>query len=254
MVTTKIKRSKGIEGLVSKYNPQTVEEGRIEVVGEGKFSSLLKKYEEFLNLNHGEFENRYMGEEKFIRNDNDIDDILQPTKIMAFTLLTDRYKDNLWETALFINKLIQNSYNAGFNNFRLGDCSEISDLCAYLEGKDKPISVKIEGDAGEDCGSGANNLTISIAGNAGDFCGEYAEDSTITIGGNAGVRCAWRANNSTITIEGNTGYGCGLMAKNSTFKTSNADTLQKLKRHVPKGNKIIFINNGREEVVRDYAE
>ena len=131
--------------------------------------------------------------------------------------------------------MIQNSYNAGNNNFYLKPplVEDLSFLGAYLQGStEREIILQIDGNVGYKCGYLAKNSTFMINGNVGNGCGGYTKSSTFRINGEVEVLC-------------------GESAKNSTFKTTKPETLKKLLEYVPTGNKIILIkSNGNEEVVR----
>ncbi|HLD00252.1 MAG TPA: hypothetical protein VJC39_00740 [Candidatus Nanoarchaeia archaeon] len=262
----------GFEGLLKEHEVGKVEVERKVDTGQSDYGELMRKYEEVL-------------EAKDYSEIKTIDDILAPSDINAFLQVTIKYEQHQnydWRTGKFISQLIQKSYDAGNNGFVLNTqkVKGVHNLGYKIQGtKERKIELKIEGDAGyncgsnskdstitiegnvgNDCGSYSNNSTITIAGNAGydcgiysknstitiggnvgDYCGYYSNNSIITIEGNAGERCGGDSNNSTITIGGNVGDLCGSYAHDSTFKISNPELFYKL---VPKiltnGNKVIY--------------
>jgi len=168
---------------------------------------------------------------------------------------------------------------------------DLDNMVAGISGTlEKPINISILGSTGTHCGYHSNNLIISITGNTGLHCGYHSKNLTFTIGGDADYQCGsssentkmtifgsvgnnsgmgspnstytvWGdvgpnfgsfSSNSTFTIHGR-GSGCGEDAKESTFRSSNQETVQNMLKDVPPGNRIILIQDGKEEVVRDYA-
>lgn len=188
-----------------------ITEGGIQYKG---MDALLKQYEVALGIEK-------WGEKKsFINN---VNNILEPEEINRFLQVTIAYKAHEKygnNTGLFVTRLIQNSYDAGYDSFRLDTraLKELHFIGWGARGKDgNPLEITIEGNAGEHCGDHAERLIISIAGNAGHFCAYEAEDSTITIGGDAGAYCGHDVKSSTISIGGNASKDCGWNAKSSTI-------------------------------------
>ena len=82
-------------------------------------------------------------------------------------------------TGLFINSLCQNSYNAGFNDFKTYPSSNNFDkVFCYLNGtKEKPINLKILGDAGLDWCIQSNYINAEFFGNVTRNCGADSKNS-----------------------------------------------------------------------------
>ena len=85
--------------------------------------------------------------------------------------------------------------------------------------------------------------------------------ANISIHGNAGNNLASHAENTTFLLHGSPGDGVGYNATHCTFKTTNKSTWAKLLASDlrvndgrPSGNKIVFIDDGKEEVVRDCSK
>ena len=219
-------------------------ERKVEV--KNRFGELCREYEEVLEAND------YEGEIKTI------DDILAPSDINAFLQVTIKYEQHQnydWRTGKFISQLIQISYDAGNNGFVLNTQKvKLGYLGDKIQGtEERKIELKIEGDAGNYCGSNSKDSTITIEGNVRDNCGFDSKNSTIIIRGNAGNWCGWYSNNSTITIEGNVENWCGESSNNSTFKVKNKELYERLKTELDfkKRNTLFLIRpNGKEEVYR----
>ena len=267
---TEIKTSKGIEGLVSKYTPQVVEEARdIEIVGDitGVMQSFLK---------HIDDPCPYSNFHKYLRQ---VNEVLTPSEIYSLVCPTEWTATEPSKREMrseWISKLIENSNNAGYNNFILkGD-----NLALYLRGQeDKPIHVEIFGSNTVKKGfmSCFNRMIIfnSIVTVHGDAVFSEVENSMLTIYGEPFMSGSLRSIKSTITLHGEASYYLTeIDASDTVFKTSSKETLGKLcvnnKEMVtkddgdldiwreasdkPSRNKIIFIHpDGREEVVRDYS-
>jgi len=269
MVEIALQKAEDLFGYKGIKPPDEKRKEKIEgsILPEG-LEVLLEQYEEILEID--DWEKAYNATKK-------VKAVLKPDKINTFLQATipyeahKRYAEN---TGYFITKLIQNSYNAGNNGFKLVTkalSKKINNIGWELKGKkDKPLELLVEGDVGKECGAGAEHSTISITGNAGDGCGVLAKYSTISIAGNAGKecgyeaehltisiagdagnRCGYKAEHSTINIAGNAGDGCGWRAEHSVFKTPNRETLEKLKKWVEIGrrNKLYFINPDGSEVL-----
>ena len=163
MTVVEIKRS-GIKDVVDNYTPNALDETRIlQTPGEHPIAQLLKKYEAFLDI---DFYSNGSKMYQFVQGRHSIDYILAPTGINAFLQATiqyetyPRYADN---TGLFISRLIQNSYNAGNNDFYLKPpvVKNIDYLGAHLQGtKRRNINLQIDGDVGNSYGLSAKNSTF----------------------------------------------------------------------------------------------
>jgi len=177
--------------------------------------------------------------------------VLEPEQINTFlqaTIPFETHKNYAENTGYFITKLIQNSYNAGHNRFKLGTkvlTKRIKDIGWQLKGKEgKPLELLVEGDVGNWCGTEAEYSTISIAGNAGDWCGAMAKYLSLSIEGDVGNDCCKWIEHSFVIIDGNAGHRLGYGAKGTVFKTPNRETFEELKQYVSrdKKNKIYFIH------------
>jgi len=222
-----IQKGKGIDGLIG--STSILEETRVLETTGNDISKVLEKFKE----------NVFDDEWRCVPHDI-VPEILSPAEINAFLQTTVIYEDAInyyFNTGQFIAVLIQNSYDAGHNNFTLNIPRMIDNVCLNISGYRKPIKVKIYGDTGHDLGRGASCTSIELYGKTGHRFGINAKYATLTIHGEL-------TKNSF----------CGLGAKKSRFKTDNEETLREMRTSVNKGNRIIQIHaNGKEEVVRDYA-
>ena len=98
-------------------------------------------------------------------------------------------------TGFYINSLIQQSYDAGNNNFILSTKDDgINHLCAHLKGtQEKPILIAIEGNAMSDYGINSRYCNSTINGNAGEYCGGWSRNCQYTTNGSVGVRYGYLA-------------------------------------------------------------
>lgn len=230
----------GYEGLISADAAERQKtEGKILFEG---FDELMRKYEEASIHERSE-----QCDEKYAQLGKMGLPALSPEQIDIFLQATIGYEPHNpygwdtygWDTGLFITRLIQNSYDAGNNKFkvRTKGTGLLDHFGRYLEGtKRRPIEVIIDGDVGSGCGADARYSRFAISGNAGfgcggeakhsafcvsgnaeSLCGEVAEKSTFSISGNTGNWCGRNAKGSTFSVGGNAEYGCGSDARNSTF-------------------------------------
>ena len=252
--TADIKKGNGIEDLFRGFAAGKPEEVKEVEVAEGRFQMLLEKYRSILDVECDPLEALFWTEL------NKITDTLTPTDINKFlqtTIQHEQHKEYHWRTGRLILRLIQNSYNAGHNDFAFDTTAleEIGDFGSYLEGtEERPMEIAIKGNIGDWCGWKARHLTFNIQGSTGDWCGRESISSVFNIQGDAGRNCGKYSLGSTFNITGSIGYNCGDQAHRLTFKTPNKETLREMLRRIPTGNKIIFIRkNGKEKVMRDYA-
>ena len=253
-----IKKKKGIDNLVSGYSPSKVEE---EIVLES--SSFREEHEElFLNY-HTDLETRHSPH--YCRRHspfNHIKDVLLPEEINIFLLSTvpyEKYDSYSRTTGWMVSKLIQNSFDVGYDDFSLrAGFFQLDFLASYLRGrKEKPVQVEIFGNCGQDVAYGMRWVDLVIHGNVYNNSFRSVLDSTITLHGMA------------------EGWGIAQLGAGTTFKTSNSKALDVLLKNVPlikpvvfpgkkinvignkvaSGHRIIFIHSsGEEEVIADYSE
>lgn len=251
-----IRKPRGIDDLVSNFSAEAEEERSVEQFGDNPVSAVLKEYEAFLGKynEYQKMENLMQWFKDQIQNQSDI---LTPAEINLFLQATIGFEERKKYselTGIFITRLIQNSYNAGHNNFKLNTKNRkgLHYFGSFLEGKEgNPLTIYGEGDVGHLCFNSAEHIIFSIKGNVGQQCGHYATNSIFSIRGDVRFELGYSATHCTFLIEGNLGDRGSWMAKKSTFKTPNEKTLEKLRRDVPINNTIIYVRqDGTEEVIR----
>ena len=228
----------GLSDLIRGYTAQKPDERKeIEVVGEHKFSGLFRKNEHCLEIDAKYKLDDPIKAYNYI-NEN-VKEILTPSEINAFLQTTTVYEDNKRysrRTGEFISQLIQNSYDAGHNNFVLNTTKSMSYVGLELEGCPERM------------------IYIYINGDIGTCCGDKASYSSFIINGNLEIGCGLFANNSTFTINGTFDQSLfGYKATTCSFKTPNKEILDKLLKIISEkeGNKFYFINpDGTEELKR----
>jgi len=240
---TEIRKGKGIEGLVENAPIASEEESNIKTVEEPDFKALMRQYETCLEAT--------LFNNILIRNWNlSLSKAPTPNTINTVLQTTIAYKHNKgigsmnygWNTGVFITKLIQKSYDAGHNDFRINVKQlpgSISNLGKQLTGKeDRPIQLTIIGNPGSCCGHYSEYLDLRIEGCHGYHFGENLKNSTFYISG--------------ALLIGGADY-FGKESENSIFKTSGKDYLDRMLREVPDSNRVVFVHpDGTEEVKRDY--
>lgn len=197
-------------------NPFEGIEARVDVISEvqtegvNPFEELLNKYEAFLNVRILE-EKDY---DFFTRTGGPIAEILLPEQMNQFLQMTSAFEthSNYQEnTGVFLSRLVQNSYNAGHNNFcfDLTKLPRIDGLFAYVSGQKERLLY------------GVINGTFVESGN---YIGAHAQYSHLVMQ-EAGFRMGNNAKHSTFTCTTG-GDEIGSRAKYCTF------TLQKAGEHL----------------------
>lgn len=172
--------------------------------------------------------------------------VLTPTRIKLFTQAASQYSEHRnypLITGLFATRLIENSYNAGKGVFDIKPFSgkRIAGLGYRLKGqKDKPLEIRVEGNAGSFCCYGAENIRIE-AKRAGDF---FAHSSG-NVSGNitfTGDYAGWFCKCLRLTTEV-VGKSTGTYASDSVFRTHTRFTLEELFESIGKrkDNRVVHI-------------
>ena len=135
------------------------------------------------------------------------------------------YQGNTWfcKSGLFISAMLQESYDAGHNNFSI-DLSpidkKIMNVGSMIEGKpNNAINIKIKGsDIGNQlCGFGSWYCSFAIKGDAGHSLGTLSEYCSFDVDGSAWVRCGEQSKRSKYIISGSVGKKCAYKAQNCEF-------------------------------------
>lgn len=241
----------GIEVRVDKVR-------KVSREGVNPLEELIKKYEIFLNV---DVYSSYLVFKDFVRGKNYIPEILPPEQINHFLQMTSAFETRpnyQKNTGLFLSHLIQNSYNAGHNNFHidLNVFPPLDLLFAYVSGtKKRRLKATIKGTAGhivaEYCrylDLTAENVGISFAYHAkysrfkcknvesdAAFSSYYCEYTIETAGNNLGIGARY----TTFTIENLEGELGG--AQDSIYKTRNQGTYENLRVEIIRNETIIYL-------------
>ena len=161
-MNVEIRKGHGIDHLVGGYSPGKVEEEK-ELASNPFFVSLFAKYEKAV------YEDLVrLWQMDFILGENYVDEVLLPKQINAFLQATIQYMRPGYHftenTAVFINKLIQNSYSAGNNGFHLNlPVTDLLCVGSHLQGKkERPIELHVKGRAGAFSGWSSEYLNLSV--------------------------------------------------------------------------------------------
>jgi len=274
---SEVKRGKGIDELASQYTPQKVEEEKVIAGVESKFASLTKQYRRYI---------RDYGPKCTLT----VNEVLTPPDIETFIRLTELIEvemKNVFARPSFIGYLIQNSYDAGHNDFHFSTTRSPAyyHLATGVKAsEERPCNIIIEGYAGDGSCSSARHVNLTVHGDADSNLGQWAKHSNVTVHGSCNSDFGIQAEDSNFIIDGNVGRACGRFsmdstffvkgqifkefskhhsildeipgsgARGSTFKTPHLKELMTLSL-VPAGNRIIYIHpDGREEIARDFEE
>ncbi len=207
-------RKKTLDQLLEGYTPKKVEEEGEIMTDSEEYRPLLKKYEKIMEAPSDP-------SKSFVRDENEITEILNPEQIPLFLLHTLRYQDRKnypLNTAIFLSRLIQNSYQAGYNDFCFESLPDIGGMCSYLLGsKNNPIRIRFKGDIGLFYGAKSEYIEMDIEGNASMNCGHCIKNSRVTIQGSVYQRCGFMAEESVFEIFGTTDKNCALGSGDSAF-------------------------------------
>ena len=259
-VAARLDLDKIVEGL----NPDFVDEKKkIKMKGGNKLERVCRKYEQFCKIVLAQLK---QADARFVRNPRSrfhglrVSEVLSPVEINSFVqskLLDD---DPVFESGVFLSKLIQNSYAAGYNDFQITlDCA--IPFPNYLEGKkNNLLKIVVEGGIG----NGAEHLTfvdLTVSGRCQSI-GNWTSYSSITAHGDVAEYSCYQACDSIFTFHGKvclddsceppyTDYA--EQSQRCVFKTSDLETLTHCVKRIDKNcHKIYFIHpDGSEELKRE---
>ena len=272
-----VKKGRGLDDLIRGYTIGKLDESKkVSVTGSGLLIHLLQTYQKFLNNNNLPcLHTSLMAETYSIEKMIDYfkydvkGTVLKPPEISAFLQMTITYEDHGWYrglTGIFVSVLMQQSYDAGYNQFyfNIENFPKLDNLAVLVRGKEKkPIEVAISGNIGEHFGHGAayaslqassksnlcfvgcrtQNSTLILRGNVQDL-GFYSNDSNFIVYGDVKKErfgpLLYHAQRSSCLIDGSLEEIRKTTADNCTFKTPNKKTYDLLKKSVPPGNRIIL--------------
>lgn len=156
-------------------------------------------------------------------------DILSPAQIDLLVQELIKYEQIALEasTGVLISKLIQDSYDAGYNDFVLtSNDTPLNYLgCGLKGGQERKLQLKVKGPVGKSCGFESQYTTFIIEGDTGNNCGNNSKWNTFILG-NVGDWCGAYSQHNKVIITGSAGKGCGVGAKHCSFRVGkDADDL-----------------------------
>lgn len=140
---------------------------------------------------------------------NDVDDVLTPEEIDAFFCATSVYCDSRYYydmTGLFLSKLLQNSYDAGNNDFNLNTKAislSINNVARGIRGKlEEAVRIYITGSAGNMLGSDSTRISVKVSEDVHDQCGCNSIQSFFEIKGDSGWSTGSMSKGSVFNVKG----------------------------------------------------
>lgn len=240
MMSVTARKGKGLDDTINGLIPAPLEESHaVRRTGISTYDRLLQKYEQLLSLHRF---TPFEAQEKDLDACIDaITEILTPLQINSFYQGLVRYehrgRNHVDGVGLFLSILIQNSYDAGNNDFMME--TELSKKPNYLGTSirgtaERPLILTVHGDVGDGFCSGGEYVHATVPGWGLAFFTDKSQHCRFTI-------------DEYVFLEDWSVY-------DNCYRTTDLRTIEILKNNVPKGrnNKIIFIHpEGWEETVRD---
>ena len=230
---------KDLDKIVEDINPEAVEERRKYNV-ESEYAPLLQKYESFLKNYEITPTARLL---------EPVTEVLLPDQINSFLQATINYENypHYAFTGQFVAWLIQNSYDAGHNDFHLetnhlttplsylGSAIDKSSLLRItslpplrlLKGsKERMLRIEILGNAGILLGNDATHVAYKCSGNVATSCADKATYCSFQIGDelediSRALHCEFVMGRVGLHLSPRSGYAC-------SFKTADVSTLRAL--------------------------
>ena len=235
------KKGQGIDDVVRGLSPGVLDIQRqiISSVLSDEYQELFSAYEsllhEFLSVGPQTFAaqtTELVRDTNFPLTGKPLKSILSPVQINSFFIATFPYEGEQHydkATGLFLTKLMQNSYYAGFNDFVLGADADLDCLGTRMQGTHaNPIRIKFKGNI-FDAASLATHVNLVVYGNV-KWIGSSAKHCEFTLHGD---------------------YLELFRPQNCTIKTPNYAQAQIIATDLPEGNKVIYIQpDGQEQEVR----
>lgn len=181
---------------------------------------------------------------------------LTPAKIdlvLRTIIDTEKKLDEL--TGIFLTKLIQDSYNAGYNGFVLTTGDALIDRLGYqLRGMpEKELELTVRGNAGWYCGENSKLSTFTVEGSVGTWYGSSSKHCFFKAEEHVGWGCGFRSEYSLFILEGDVGGSCGIgseycsfelkrgvgtmsgtESENSLYTLSNQEAYEEVKKNIPR--------------------
>jgi hypothetical protein len=235
-------RKGGIDDLVTSYAAQPIDEVGVVQLDDSVFETLLEQYQVFVDDNNVKYST-----DELIGKLKPITEILTPDEINRFlqcSVTYEQYRYYAVTISFFITKLIQNSHDAGHNEFVL-DLSTLTEKLFFLGYKlqgteERPLQIELSGDTGGTFGSKSHYLTTIVHGEANKNCAPNSRNFVGTFHGNVGRGSFFRAESITVTLYGEIGDQCGIESVNGTYRTPNKETAAKLLYMIPEGNEVVY--------------
>ena len=275
------KKSEGLDAVIRNFTVKRLEENRpLAVQGSLVLSALIQEYKQLIS--HPARDHSWVQIEELYRLTEHIDVILTPEEIRTLTpvILFTEGESDLGFRGVFLNRLIQNSYNQGYNNFNV-DLLTIATLHvgSYLNAEEKrPLRLSVKNGKGFLYAAHANNLhldvnievfgyahsvknsQIMIEGNAATGLGNHSYRTTFHVKGNVYNALAKDAQESTYIIDGDFEVGPNSQyslnsARQCIFKARKMETAQKLSDNlIQGGDNLVYLLNpdGTEQLMRDF--
>ena len=230
------KKGRGLEELLEQLQPNSLEEQRkLLVVGNSPLKSLFEKYESGLSASTYSQLHRVLGSVSEVLTPSEIDAFLQATLPYENTLPDKNTFGYVLNTSKFITGLIQNSYNAGFNNFVIHTLNiKPFDSLGSIQVHD-PASKCRESYCNQKeglMGELSRPIEITYVGNVGSHFGLRSTGVHYTVKGNAGYGCGPVATDCTFTLEGKVAHFDTEQSQRCIFRTSNRELLQQMKDEI----------------------
>ncbi len=140
--------------------------------------------------------------EKIVLTPKQIDEFLQ-TKL-------EKNKQIFYSLELYISKLIQESYDAGYNDFEICAGEKPFAIGYGLKATEKkPIIIKINSKSGNFCFKQSSNIKATFVEDAGEGCMAYSENSYALFKKNVGDYCGHNSKYLYAVFKGRVGKHCG---------------------------------------------
>ncbi|MBW3015903.1 hypothetical protein KY330_05770 [Candidatus Woesearchaeota archaeon] len=144
--------------------------------------------------------------------------VLKPGEIDLFLQKMDDFKPDIF--GLYLNRLIQKSYDNGNNDFCFQYTNYVEHFCSYLDGKRKnKLRIKAYGDI--DCYDGMSGLhdcEVEVFGRVASLFGVMGKHSLFKVHGSAGTELGCNSEHCVYHIDGTVDALFGLFAKKCTFR------------------------------------
>jgi hypothetical protein len=143
--------------------------------------------------------------------------VLTPAEMSVFINEIEKFQkeENYSLSAnLFVNRLIQNSYDAGNNDFNLyvEDLPNASILKKLKATEDNPLKIRLNGSVGDFVARESNYLDLTIDGRVGDYFADNSNNLIASITGDVGKHFGSNSHNIKTKINGNVGYSFGFQS------------------------------------------